>query len=1135
MRARFLIGPAGSGKTFRCLAEIRAQLLAQPEGPPLILLAPKQATFQLERQLLCEGHELAGYTRLQILSFERLAFWLLRQCAAPAPRLLSEQGRVMVLRAVLKENKSRLRLFRAEAALTAFARQLSLDLRELQRCQLSAAALSKLSLRADLPASLRNKLHDLGLLLDAYLAWIKNHGLEDADCLLDIAVHCLKTRRNPVDEFSGSDGQAQGLFLFTAPPAQLALPRIAGIWLDGFAEMTPQELSLLAAIAPLSEAMTLAFCADAFAQPAGSWLSIWSGVNRTISQCRARLESLPDVQIDVVSLPQNHSTRFTENPVLAHLQEQWSRPVPYTTAPGESIRLALCSDPLAEATLAAREILRFVRTGGRFRETAILLRTLNGYHDDLRRTLARYEIPFFLDRRQSITRHPLAELTRCALSVIAFSWLHHDWFGALKTGLVTSDERAVDQMENASLARGWKGAAWLTPFAGDEFAAFNRWRESWTAPFIELKNELSCEGKIEPDGQRLADALRAFWRRLKVERTLDQWTREQESLSGGGAAPHATVLEQINAWLDDVALAFANEPMSLTEWLPILEAGLAGLTVGQIPPALDQVLVGAVDRSRNPDLKLVIVLGVNETVFPALQPSGALLVDSDRQALESCGVVLESDTRSWLGRERFLGYIACTRARSRLVVSAAMRDSTGGTLNLSPFFSHLRTLFPALALETVTENGFSDAQHAADLAAPFFSASNADSPLPDWALWPVFDPLRASLETLRPSSASLPPEMARELYGSELTTSVSRLERFAACPFRFFIDSGMGAQERRLYELDDREIGSFQHAVLAEFHEQLRAENRRWHELTPSEARIRAASAAAKIAAAYHDGLLHADAQTRFALRSITLSLQDFAAALAGWMPQYNFEPERVEASFGREETGLPAWRLDLGESRWLVFRGVIDRIDLCPQGDGSAEAVVIDYKSSDKSLDRVHLDNGLQLQLPAYLSLLRGLNEPAKFLPCERLVPVGVFYVNLNGKFEPGKTRSDVLDSLDDTSAYRHTGRFDLAALPRLDNRGEKTGTQFKYRLANSGQPYKNSTDVMTSEAFGQMLDQVESHLERMGRAIFDGCSAPDPFQIGSERACDRCDFAPICRIDPWTHKFRVLTLTAEMPNESI
>src|ERR1017187_8101026 len=72
VQARFLLGPAGSGKTFRCLAEIRAALRAAPDGPPLVLLAPKQATFQLECQLLADP-EISGFTRLQILSFDRLA------------------------------------------------------------------------------------------------------------------------------------------------------------------------------------------------------------------------------------------------------------------------------------------------------------------------------------------------------------------------------------------------------------------------------------------------------------------------------------------------------------------------------------------------------------------------------------------------------------------------------------------------------------------------------------------------------------------------------------------------------------------------------------------------------------------------------------------------------------------------------------------------------------------------------------------------------------------------------------------------------------------------------------------------------------------------------------------------------
>ncbi len=119
MQARFLLGPAGAGKTFLCLAEIREALRTAPTGPPLILLAPRQATFQLERQLLAGG-ALQGYTRLQIFSFQRLANFVLEQSGVSIPPLLSEDGRSMVLRALLGRRRKDLQIFHASAGLAGF-------------------------------------------------------------------------------------------------------------------------------------------------------------------------------------------------------------------------------------------------------------------------------------------------------------------------------------------------------------------------------------------------------------------------------------------------------------------------------------------------------------------------------------------------------------------------------------------------------------------------------------------------------------------------------------------------------------------------------------------------------------------------------------------------------------------------------------------------------------------------------------------------------------------------------------------------------------------------------------------------------------------------------------------------------
>jgi len=117
---------------------------------------------------------------------------------------------------------------------------------------------------------------------------------------------------------------------------------------------------------------------------------------------------------------------------------------------------------------------------------------------------------------------------------------------------------------------------------------------------------------------------------MKIEPTLECW-----SLAGPGNSPpatrhsslHLTVWEQMNAWLDNVTLAFADEALALRDWLPILEAGLANLTVGWFRPRSTRCSSARLDRRRNPDLKLALVLGVNESVFPAAPAAPAILTD----------------------------------------------------------------------------------------------------------------------------------------------------------------------------------------------------------------------------------------------------------------------------------------------------------------------------------------------------------------------------------------------------------------------------------------------------------------------------------------------------------------------------
>jgi ATP-dependent helicase/nuclease subunit B len=1149
VQVHLLLGPAGSGKTFRCLAEVRAGLRASPEGPPLILLAPKQATFQLERQLLASG-ELSGYTRLNIFSFERLARFVLAAPGLPLPAgLLSEEGRAMVLRALLRRHERELKLFGSSARRPGFARQLGQLLDELQQHQYTPARLRDLSQRADRDRELQHKLHDLALLLDAYRHWLAGHALQDASYLLDAATESLKSQAQSPRP-AGQPG--------VLPPSIVHLPSslpIAGLWMDGFAEMTPQELDLLAGILPHCQRATLAFCLAEEPEADASLLSPWSTIGKTVQQCRRRIGNLPDCEVSVESLARKSPNRFSNCPALRHLESNWATPRPIPDAgfrtPISSVRMVACTDAAGEATLAAREILRFVQQGGRFRDCAVLVRNLDSHYQPLARVFRRYGVPFFLDRRESVAHHPLAELTRSALRTVAFDWQHDDWFAALKAGFSTANETGIDRLENAALEFGWRGRKWLAPISVPEKPELENFaeplRKEILPPFENFATRLARHDH-RPTGGQLAEAVRDLWKELHVDETLAQWSlaepdcsalrapstlRSSATAEDGHPAIHLTVREQMNAWLDNVALAFPDEALSLREWLPVLEAGLAGLTVGVIPPALDQVLVGAVDRARNPDLKLALVLGANESLFPAAPAAPAILTDADRAELGQTAVALGPGRRERLARERYLGYIACTRASDKLIVTFARHGVDGKRLNPSPFIAHLRRILPGLEIEQFNgEIKPAEAAHASEMTAWL---AQTPAPLPGpvfssgWSELLELPAAKALTERLR---AMREPELteglshvpAERLFGPALRSSVSRLEEFAQCPFRFFVHSGLRAEERKVLELDAREQGSFQHEVLKRFHEQL-PPGRRWRDLTPAEARDRIGRIATGLAPDYSHGLLRADALNEFIARMLTEALQDFVERLVAWMrTQYEFDPAAAELEFGISPGGAPAWELDLGNGHQLALHGRIDRIDLCRETGDHALAVVMDYKSSRRKLDPLLVAHGIQLQLLVYLAAVARWPDPRKLFGVASLKPAGAFYVNLRGQYEHGATRTEALADPDAARkrAYRHAGRFDVGALPWLDRAG--AADQFNYRLNKDGRLRSDSVEALPPAEFAGLLDRVEVRLREMGRAIFSGAVPVAPYRKGSETPCEFCDYRAVCRIDPWTHRYRVL-----------
>jgi ATP-dependent helicase/nuclease subunit B len=487
-----------------------------------------------------------------------------------------------------------------------------------------------------------------------------------------------------------------------------------------------------------------------------------------------------------------------------------------------------------------------------------------------------------------------------------------------------------------------------------------------------------------------------------------------------------------------------------------------------------------------------------------------------------------------LCQERFYGYIAFTRARSSLVVTWAQRNAEDVQVAPSVFIDVFKRLFPSLQAEVwATPASAAEVRHANEVRAEWIrwhrSGMARRDPDLDTTLGLTSAQAALFVEMARyaPSNA-LSPALAEVLYGRELRISISAMERFAACPFQFFVRHGLRAGERELFEADARERGGYQHQLLALFHEELHREKKRWRDVEPGEARARVRRIARQLTAEFRDGLFASRPEALVQAEAMGNLVGEFLEAACGWMRTYGLDPVAVELGFGNhEEDTLPPWKLDLGNGCTLAFQGRVDRVDVGPDpGTGVRPVVVVDYKSSAQSIDPLLLAHGIQLQLPAYLAALCGIAAaPARF-SARRLEPAGAFYINLRGEVESAPNRAEVFTQSGklQPGVFQHVGRFRADLLSLMDDFGNPSG-QLKYRRTAKGKLHAGDSNPLSADEFQAMLQAVEARLKEFGNRILAGEAGVDPYRRRtSETPCSFCAARAVCRIDAWTHVYRTL-----------
>lgn len=101
-----------------------------------------------------------------------------------------------------------------------------------------------------------------------------------------------------------------------------------------------------------------------------------------------------------------------------------------------------------------------------------------------------------------------------------------------------------------------------------------------------------------------------------------------------------------------------------------------------VPPAMDQVIVADMERSRLSQIKCTFIMNVNDGVIPARPDENGLINDEERGWLESKGMELAPGSTRQLLDEQFLSYLAQATPSEMLYYSYPMADEEGRAFSL---------------------------------------------------------------------------------------------------------------------------------------------------------------------------------------------------------------------------------------------------------------------------------------------------------------------------------------------------------------------------------------------------------------------------------------------------------------------
>jgi len=1059
---------------------LRAVDESRKAGREVILYVPEQYTLQAERDLIT-GLDLPGLLHIRVISPRKLRERVKEREGSGTLPPLNEQGRAMAVYRVMTEKTSELVYYRNMTNLPGAVRRVGDALDELRESEMTREELAECAEEARTGAA-RAKLHDLDTIWSGYENLLLEHFADEKTVWTDVM-----TRLARCGMWAGADLLVYG-FDTIRPDlrellvSQYGLLNSASVFLVMDREEAPDGQIFT------EQRRSVAKLIQALKAAGGSAELAWPGSRR--EGCEEALAAL-------------------DRNLFARKKTVWDGET------GKVLRLYAGASPWDEAQRIAMTLREWHREGIAWSAMAVARPAGAEFAGLLRANLKLNGIPYVWQEKDRASDHPVCRMLLSVLSCLGEGYRTDDVIAIARSGYSNLTEAEGIRLEDYARAHGIRDKRWERPLtAGADAADAEALRLRLREPMEKLRTGL----KKARNAAGSAEALVAF---LEEEGVRERLQEEEDALMERQmyreAFANRRIWQLLMDLLDQMQALLGKRRARIRDLKQMLFSALSAMGIEPLPEEETGVNIGEVGHMLAGETDALILSCAQDGMLAA--PDSGWLSDPER-------CMLEEKTGKTIGQNREAGcrirkydfYRTLTLPRKRLMISWCLQGEDGGSMQPDGLVFQLKELFPKLREEGGLAAGYTRGkpmtpQAALDGMGSVFAdvrEGREDLVSPEWRhalLWLLHSDqyggiMRQMLaEAMPEEKKKLEQATARQLFMTD-RLSVSRLEQFAACPYRHFIDYGLRPVRREEFTFEDQDAGTFFHEALDRYMKQA-GEDRDWPAFPPERVDAVMDEILADLTKEWEDSPLRADALGEWKGAEYLRRVHHAAQVLTRFAANSEFRTVETELSFG-EGDGLPPLELPLRDGSTALIRGKIDRIDTYENGEG-VWLRVIDNKSSDRKPDPARMDTGEQLQLMIYLKAAQDS------MPGTRLA--GALYFPVTDREVETPVDDPERIEADRISQNRMKGlvtaREDIVRAMDRDISPFSVDKVFK----KDGTVLKSAPWAVDEETLRGLTEAAMEKAAELCERMRSGEIDASPYEDSAGSVCRFCDYRAICR----------------------